>query len=104
MTWKDSVSHIYGLAVYVKEGHPFARDLSIKSSKDSYLWLRLTLLHLTPYFIFLYRSPSSLRMAFDAISSNIDEVLSINPSTNALVFGDLTFIIRTGKPMVELLL
>ena len=25
---------------------------------------------------------------FDAISSNIDEVLSINPSANAFVFGD----------------
>ena len=25
---------------------------------------------------------------FDSISSNIDEVLSINPSANAFVFGD----------------
>ena len=25
---------------------------------------------------------------FDAISSNIDEVLSINPSANVFVFGD----------------
>ena len=27
-------------------------------------------------------------MVFDSISSNIDEVLSINPSTNVFVFGD----------------
>ena len=27
-------------------------------------------------------------MVFDCISSNIDEVLSINPSTNVFVFGD----------------
>ena len=29
-------------------------------------------------------------MDFDSISSNIDEVLSINPSVNILVFGDFT--------------
>ena len=30
----------------------------------------------------------SLWTAFDSISSNIDEVLSINPSANVFVFGD----------------
>ena len=41
------------------------------------------------YFFFLYRSPSSsLCTVFDFISSNIDEVLSINPSANCFVFGD----------------
>ena len=40
------------------------------------------------YFFFLYRSPSSsLCTVFDSISSNIDEVLSINPSANVFVFG-----------------
>ena len=35
-------------------------------------------------------SPSlSLCSVFDSISSSIDEVLSINPSANAFVFGDL---------------
>ena len=34
---KDSVSHIHGLAVYVKEGLPFALDLSLENSADSYL-------------------------------------------------------------------
>ena len=39
------------------------------------------------YFFFLYQSPSSsLCTVFDSISSNIDEVLSINPAAN--VFGD----------------
>ena len=38
-------------------------------------------------FFFLYESPSSsLCTVFDAISSNIDEVLSINPSPNVFVF------------------
>ena len=44
---------------------------------------------LSVYFFFLYRSPSSsLSTFFDSISSNIDEVLSINPSVNVFVFGD----------------
>ena len=42
-----------------------------------------------PYFFYLYWSSySSLCSIFDAISSNIDEVLSINPFYNMLVFGD----------------
>ena len=41
------------------------------------------------FLFFLFRSPSSsLCTVFDSISSNIDEVLSINPSANVLVFGD----------------
>ena len=34
---KDSVTHMHGLAVYVKEGPPFARDSSLENSMDSYL-------------------------------------------------------------------
>ena len=86
---KDSSTHMHGLAVYVKEGLPFARDLSLENSADSYLCFRLALLHSVSYFFFLYRSPSSsLRTVFDSISSNIDEVLSVNPSANVFVFGD----------------
>ena len=89
LIWKDSSTHMHGLAVYVKEGLPFARDLSLENSSDSYLCFRLALLHSVSYFFFLYRSPSSaLCTVFDSISSNIDEVLSINPSANAFVFGD----------------
>ena len=80
---------MHGLVVYVKEGLPFARDLSLENSADSYLCFRLALLHSVSYFFFLYRSPSlSLCSAFDSVSSNIDEVLSINPSANVFVFGD----------------
>ena len=86
---KDSSTHMHGLAVYVKEGIPFARDLSLENSADSYLCFRLASLHSVSYFFFLYRSPSSsLVTVFDSISSNIDEVLSINPSANMFVFGD----------------
>ena len=80
---------MHGLAVYVKEGLPFARDLSLENSADSYLCFRLALLHSVSYFFFLYRSPSSsLCTVFDSVSSNIDEVLSVNPSANVFVFGD----------------
>ena len=80
---KDSSTHMHGLAVYMKEGLPFARDLSLENSADSYLCFRLALLHSVSYFFFLYRSPSSsLCTVFDSISSNIDEVLSINQSAN----------------------
>ena len=41
---KDSVTHMHGLAVYVKEGLLFARDLSLENSADSFF--RLALLHL----------------------------------------------------------
>ena len=86
---KDSSTNMHGLAVYVKEGLSFARDLSLENFADSYLCFRLTLLHSVSYFFFLYRSPSSsLCTVFDSISSNIDEVLSINPSANVFVFAD----------------
>ena len=86
---KDSSTHMHGLAVYVQEGLPFAQDLSLEISVDFYLCFRLALLHLVPFFFFLYRSPSSsLCTVFDSVSSNIDEVLSINPSDNVFVFGD----------------
>ena len=80
-------THMHGLAVYVKEGLPFAWDLSLENSADCYLCFQLALL-LVSYFFFLHRSPSlSLCMVFDSISSNIDNVLSINPSANVFVFG-----------------
>ena len=42
---KDSSTHMHVLAVYVKEGLSFARDLSLENSADSYLCFRLALLH-----------------------------------------------------------
>ena len=85
---KDSITHMHGLVVYVREGLPLALDLSLENSADSYLCFRLALLQSVSYFFFLYRSPSSaLCTVFDSISSNIDEVLSINPSA-VFVFGD----------------
>ena len=97
---KDSSTHMHGLAVYVKEGLPFAWDVSLENSADSYLCFRLALLHSVSYFFFPYRSPSSaLCTVFDSIFSDIDEVLSINPSANLFVFGDwLTYSGETDRP------
>ena len=76
---KDSVTPMHSLPVYLREGLPFARDLSLWKFADSYLCFRLALLHSVSYFFFLYRSPSSsLCTVFDAISSNIDDVLLTN--------------------------
>ena len=47
---KYSVNHKHSLAVYVKEGLPFAQDVSLENSADSYLCFRLALLHSLPYF------------------------------------------------------
>ena len=86
---KDSSTHMHGLAVYVKEGLPFAQDLPLENSADSYSCFGLALLHSVSYFFFLHQSPSlSLCTAFDSTSSNFDKVLSNNPSANVFVFGD----------------
>ena len=72
---------MHGLAVYVKEGLPFAWDLSLENSADSYLSFWLALLHSV-----------SLCTVFDSVSSNIDEILSINPSANVFAFGDFNIL------------
>ena len=55
LIWKDSSTHMHGLAVYVKEGLPFARDLSLENSADSYLCFWLALLHSVSSFFYLCR-------------------------------------------------
>ena len=80
-------SYMHGLAFHVKK-LPFALELSLENSADSYLCFWLALVHLVYYFFFLYRSPSSsLYTVFDAISSNKEEVCSINTFANMFAFG-----------------
>ena len=91
LIWKDSTTHMRGLAVYVKEGLLFAHVLSLENSTDSYLCFRLALIHSLPYFFFLYWSPFLfLWMVFYFVLSNIDEVLLINVSANKFLFGGST--------------
>ena len=42
---KDSRTHIHGIVVYVKEGLPFACNLSLENSAECFLWFPLALLH-----------------------------------------------------------
>ena len=93
LIWRNSLTHMHGLAVFVKERLAFAQDLSLEleNSADLYLHFWLALLHSVCYSFFLYQSPLCLYMVFDSISANIDEVLSINPSANRFVFGDFNF-------------
>ena len=73
----------------MKKRLPFAQDLSLENSADSYLCFQLALLLSVSYFFFRHLSPSSsFCTVFDSISSNIDEVLSINASANVFIFGD----------------
>ena len=51
---KDSTTHMHNLSVYVKEGLPFALDLSLENSANSYLCFQLALLHSVSNFFFLY--------------------------------------------------
>ena len=69
---------MHGLAVYVKKGPPFARDLPQKRLLIFLTGLTSLLFPLSITFVAMH--------GFDSISSKIDEVLLINPSTNVLVF------------------
>ena len=50
---KHSFTRIHGLAVYLKEGLPFAHDFYLENSVDSYLCFRLALHHSVSYFLSL---------------------------------------------------
>ena len=69
---KDSSTHMHGLAVYVKEGLPFAQDLSLENCE----------------FLLMFSTGfTSLTLCtnFDSMSSNIVEVVSISPSANVFL-------------------
>ena len=88
---------MHGLVIYVKEGLSFKQDLPPENSLCSYLCFRVALLLSVSYFFFLYRSHSfSLCTVFYSITSNIDEVLLINPSANVFVFVDFKVHHKTG--------
>ena len=55
---KDPTIHMHSLAVYVKEGLPFAWELSLKNPPDSDLCFQLALLNSVSYFFFLHQSTS----------------------------------------------
>ena len=89
---------MHGLAVYVKEGLPSASYLSLENCR--FLFMFSTGFTSLSVLLLFYLSITS------SISSNIDEVLLMNTSANAFVFGDfsvhhkdwLTYSSRTAQP------
>ena len=85
---KDS-GHMHGLGVYVRCSLPIARNLVLEDNNEAFMCFRLALMHSTTYIFFLYRSPSTPSCSVvEAVSSNIDKALSMQPSANIIVCGD----------------
>ena len=83
LIWKVPITYIYGIAVYVKEGLPFAWASSSETLRvDSYLCFELALFHLVSITFF-----SIMHSFWFYFTPNIDEVFSISPSA-VFVFGD----------------
>ena len=85
LIWKDSSTYMHDLAVYVKEGPSFCtglmsqklcRFLIMFSTGFTSLGVLLLFPLLTTFFVFVH--------GFRFYSSNIDDVLSIKPSTYLL--------------------
>ena len=92
---------MHGLAVYKKEGLPFAWDLFLENSTDSYLCFQLALLHSVSYFFFLYQSPS-LSLCSALIQFHLTS-MKFSQSTHLLLCLSLetvTSIIRTSSPIL----
>ena len=82
---------MHDLAVYVKERVPFAWYILIFRKLYGFLIMFSTgFSSLSVLLLFPLSITFSVFMhtVFDSISSNIDEVFSINPSANLFVFGD----------------
>ena len=99
LTRKNFVIHMHSLAYYVKGGLPFAQDLGLEKREFLFifrltsphlvsyffsLYHGLALLHLVSYFFFLYQCSSSLCTVFNAVSSKIDDFLSIIASVECI--------------------
>ena len=51
---KDSITIMHSPVIYMKEGLPFAQDLSSENSPDSYLCLQPALLQSASHFLLFY--------------------------------------------------
>ena len=90
---KNSITHMHSPAVYVKEGLPFAWDLPLEKSADSYLCFLLVLLHSVLYLFPLSISFFLSMHSFDSISSKFSQSTCM---LMCLSLETLTSIIRTG--------
>ena len=82
---RKDAGHMHGLGVYVKSNLPIARETILEDENESYMCFRLALLHSTTFIFFLYHSSCSV---VEAVSSNVDKALILQPSANIMVCGD----------------
>ena len=81
---------MHSLVVHVKEGLAFAWNSSLENSEYPYLCFQLALFCSVFYFYSIYWS-MALRFCsiLDAISSGIDEILSVNLSANVCLWRNV---------------
>ena len=85
---KDSTTHAWSCSL-CKERTSFCTGLISRKLCRLLVMFSTGFTSLSVLLLFLHQSPSSsLYMVFDSISSNVDGILSINPSANVFVFGD----------------
>ena len=95
LIWKYFGTHMYGPAVYAKEGLCFAWDLSLENSECFCLCFWLNFICCIIPFLSIDHHLHLCACFFDNSSSNIDEILSANPSIY-LSLEFLTSMIRAG--------
>ena len=83
---KDSITHAWSCSLCERRTS-FCMEPTSRKLCGFLLMFSTGFTSLSVFLLFLYRSPSSLCMVSDSITSNIDEVHSINPSANVFVFG-----------------
>ena len=82
----NDAGHIHGLGVYVKSNLLIAQETILEDENECVFCLAF--LHSTTFIFFLYHSPSSSSCSVvEAVSSNIDKTLILQPS-NIMECGD----------------
>ena len=99
---RDSSTPMHGLTVYVKEGLPFARDLSLENSADSYLRFQLALLYSVQCLTFLRSINHLLHLCAQFLRLFHLTLMRLSQSTHMLFLSleTLMSIIRTGFPIL----
>ena len=90
-------SHLHGLAIYVKEGPCFARDLN-----NSYLRYQFSSFLSVSYVFFFNGSSISIFFVqfFYVVSSNIEKVFSTNPFLTYSSLETWEVLQRGGQPII----
>jgi len=86
---KDSIKHMHGLGIYVRDNLPIAREVELEDKQHPFICLRVALMQSTSYVYLLYRSPASQDCeVINKVSDSIDKALASHPNANIFVCGD----------------